>query len=163
MFFGAVPVEAAIGGVSVHTLRQGDLVLKKGTTIGEGEIAALQRAGINEITIARLSAEDVGEDEAASWLAALVAGPGLRVEAAFTGRANVFAEKAGVLVVDRARVDAINAIDESITLATLPAFAALADGGMAATVKMIPFAVERRHLEAAFEAASGPILSLSPF
>jgi len=163
MFFGSVPIEAALGGVAVHTLRQGDLVLKKGTPIGETEIAALRTAGISQIVIARLAPEDVGEDEAASWLAALIAGPGLRVEAAFTGRANIFAERAGVLVVDRARVDAINAIDESITLATVPAFAAAADGAMVATVKMIPFAVERRHLEAAFEAAGGPVLSLAPF
>ena len=163
MFFGSVPVAQALGGVAVHTIRQGGLVLKKGTTISADEIAALEAAGITEIVVARLSPDDVGEDEAAAWLAALVAGPGLRVEAAFTGRANIFAESPGVLLVDKERVDAVNAVDESITLATLPAFAVAREGGMAATVKMIPYAVERRHLEAAFEAAGGPILSLAPF
>ena len=163
MFFGSVPVAQALGGVAVHTIRQGGLVLKKGTTISAGEVAALEAAGISEIVVARLSSDDVGEDEAAAWLAALVAGPGLRVEAAFTGRANIFAESPGVLLVDKERVDAVNAVDESITLATLPAFAVAREGGMAATVKMIPYAVERRHLEAAFEAAGGPILSLAPF
>ena len=163
MFFGSVPVAQALGGVAVHTIRQGGLVLKKGTTISAGEVAALEAAGIGEIVVARLSPDDVGEDEAAAWLAALVAGPGLKVEAAFTGRANIFAETAGVLLVDKERVDAVNAVNESITLATLPAFAVTREGGMAATVKMIPYAVERRHLEAAFEAAGGPILSLAPF
>ena len=163
MFFGSVPVAQALGGVAVHTIRQGNLVLKKGTTISASEVAALEAAGISEIVVARLSPDDVGEDEAAAWLAALVAGPGLKVEAAFTGRANIFAETAGVLLVDKERVDAVNSVDESITLATLPAFAVTREGGMAATVKMIPYAVERRHLEAAFEAAGGPILSLAPF
>jgi molybdenum cofactor cytidylyltransferase len=44
MKFGPVSPAAAIGGVTVHTLRQGSLVLKKGTTIGHGEVEALTRA-----------------------------------------------------------------------------------------------------------------------
>jgi len=163
MFFGAVPIDEAEGGLAVHTIRQGDLVLKKGTLIGRAEIAALRKEGLGRIVIARPAGDDVGEDEAASWLAALVTGPGLRVEAAFTGRANIYAEHDGVLTLDRARVDAVNAIDESITLATLPAFAPVVAGGMVATVKMIPYAIERRHLEASFEAAGGPFLSLARF
>jgi molybdenum cofactor cytidylyltransferase len=34
MKFGAVPVAEAIGATAVHSIRQGDLVLKKGTLIG---------------------------------------------------------------------------------------------------------------------------------
>ena len=34
MKFGPTSPADAIGGVTVHTLRQGSLVLKKGTTIG---------------------------------------------------------------------------------------------------------------------------------
>ena len=37
-----------------------------------------------------------------------VAGDGVNVERAFTGRANLFAARPGVLVVDRAAVDRIN-------------------------------------------------------
>ena len=39
MKFGAVPVAEAYGGVAVHSIRQGGLVLKKGTLIGKDEIA----------------------------------------------------------------------------------------------------------------------------
>ena len=46
MKFGAVPVADAEGGVAVHSIRQGGLVLKKGTLIGKDEIAALKAAGI---------------------------------------------------------------------------------------------------------------------
>ena len=45
MKFGPASPADALGGVTVHTLRQGDLVLKKGTTIGADEVAALTRAG----------------------------------------------------------------------------------------------------------------------
>ena len=46
MKFGPASPADAIGGVTVHTLRQGSLVLKKGTTIGPAEVTALNRAGV---------------------------------------------------------------------------------------------------------------------
>ena len=100
MKFGSVPIVDAEGGVAVHSIRKGGLVLKKGTVIGPSEIAALKAAGIPEIVVARLEAGDVSEDEAAADIAAAVAGEGVRVDRAFTGRANHFAETPGVLVVD---------------------------------------------------------------
>jgi len=42
MKFGAVAPKDARGATAVHTIRQGDLVLKKGTLIGPAEIAALE-------------------------------------------------------------------------------------------------------------------------
>jgi molybdenum cofactor cytidylyltransferase len=54
MRFGPVPVGEAEGGIAVHSIRQGGLVLKKGTVIGKAEAAALQAAGIGEIVVARL-------------------------------------------------------------------------------------------------------------
>ena len=101
MKFGAVPIAEAEGGVAVHSIRQGSLVLKKGTVIGRAEIAALQAAGIPEIVVARLEPGDVSEDVAAADIAAAVAGEGVRVDRAFTGRANLFSEVPGVLVVNK--------------------------------------------------------------
>ena len=46
MKFGPVPPRDANGATAVHTIRQGSLVLKKGTLIGTAEIAALEAAGI---------------------------------------------------------------------------------------------------------------------
>ena len=45
MKFGPASPADALGGVTVHTLRQGSLVLKKGTTIGSAEVEALNKAG----------------------------------------------------------------------------------------------------------------------
>src|SRR5665213_965494 len=56
MKFGPASPADAIGGVTVHTLRQGALVLKKGTTIGAAEVEALTRAGVKEIVVVRLEA-----------------------------------------------------------------------------------------------------------
>jgi hypothetical protein len=85
MKFGPASPADAIGGVTVHTLRQGSLVLKKGTMIGPGEIEALDRAGVKEIVVVRLEEGDVSEDVAAASIAQAVAGDGVTVERAFTG------------------------------------------------------------------------------
>jgi molybdenum cofactor cytidylyltransferase len=163
MRFGPASPADAIGGVTVHTLRQGSLVLKKGTTIGAAEVEALTRAGVEEIVVVRLEDGDVSEDVAAASIAQAVAGEGVNVERAFTGRANLFAAKAGVLVVDRDKVDRINTVDEAITFATLAAFKPVVEGEMIATVKLIPFGVEAKWRDAAVAAASGGALRIAPY
>ena len=165
MKFGAVPVAQAEGGVAVHSIRQSGLVLKKGTLIGKPEIAALQAAGIAEIVVARIEPGDVSEDAAAGEIAAAVAGAGVRVDRAFTGRANLFAESAGVLVVDKDAIDRLNQVDESITFATLAAYKPVVAGEMIATVKIIPFAVAEAARDAALAAAAAarPLVRVAPY
>jgi molybdenum cofactor cytidylyltransferase len=163
MKFGPASPREAIGGVTVHTLRQGSLVLKKGTTIGPAEVTALEKAGVTEIVVVRLEEGDVSEDVAAASIAEAVSGEGINVERAFTGRSNLFAGRAGVLVVDRAAVDRINNIDEAITLATLPTFKPVVEGEMIATVKLIPFGVEAKLRDAAVKAADGGALRIAPY
>ena len=104
MKFGSVPVAEAEGGTAVHSIRKAGLVLKKGTLIGSSEVAALRAAGIGEVVVARLEPGDVSEDQAAAEIASTVAGEGVRVDRAFTGRANLFAEEPGVLVVDKTAI-----------------------------------------------------------
>jgi molybdenum cofactor cytidylyltransferase len=161
--FGPLRPADAIGGVTVHTLRQGALVLKKGTTIGAAEVEALTKTGVAEIVVVQLEEGDVSEDVAAADVAKAVAGDGVTVERAFTGRANLFAASAGVLVVDRVVVDRINDVDEAITFATLPAFKPVVEGEMIATVKIIPFGVAGALRDAAVKAAGQGALRVAPF
>ena len=163
MKFGPVSPADAIGGVTVHTLRQGSLVLKKGTMIGPAEVAALEAAGVREIVVVRLEEGDVSEDAAAASIAQAVAGDGVTVERAFTGRANMFAARPGVLVIDREAVDRVNGVDEAITLATLSAFKPVVEGEMIATVKLIPFGVEAGLRDDAVKAAGRGALRVAPY
>jgi len=165
MKFGAVPVAEAEGGIAVHSIRKDGLVLKKGTLLGKAEIAALKAANIAEIVVARLEPDDVSEDAAAAEIAAAVAGEGVRIDRAFTGRSNLFAERAGVLVVDKDAIDRLNQVDESITFATLPAYKPVVAGEMIATVKIIPFAVARTARDAALTAlrAAAPLVRVAPY
>jgi molybdenum cofactor cytidylyltransferase len=163
MKFGAVPLKEALGATAVHTIRQGGLVLKKGTAIGPAEIAALEAAGINEIVVARLEGGDIAEDVAAAEIAKAVVGVGVHVERAFTGRANLFAHNAGILVVDKEAIDRLNRVDEAITLATLPAYKPVVAGEMIATVKIIPFAVSGAARDAVLAGVTRPLLRIAPY
>ncbi len=165
MKFGAVPVKEALGATAVHSIRQGALVLKKGTLIGPKEVAALSAAGVKQIVVARSEAGDVAEDQAAADIAAAIAGPGLRIDRAFTGRCNLFAENAGVLVVDKDAIDQLNRIDEAVTLATLQAYKPVVEGEMVATVKIIPFAVAAtaRDSAVAQAAKAKPVIRIAPY
>jgi molybdenum cofactor cytidylyltransferase len=161
--FGSVPVEQALGAIVAHAVRHDGLVLKKGQIVTPEHQAALKAAGVREIVAARLEASDVGEDDAARRLAERLAGAHLRTEGAFTGRVNLFAQKAGLVIVDAAAIAAVNGIDESITAATLSPFRAVAPGDMVATVKIIPFAAPGDALEAALAAAGKGAVSIAPF
>jgi molybdenum cofactor cytidylyltransferase len=163
MKFGAVAPKDARGATAVHTIRQGDLVLKKGTLIGPAEIAALEAAGIKDVVVAQLEPDDVSEDVAAAEIAKKVAGPGVHIDRAFTGRANLFAQVPGVLVVDKDAIDRLNRVDEAITFATLAAFKPVVAGEMIATVKIIPFAVAKSARDAALAGVKQPLLRVAPY
>jgi molybdenum cofactor cytidylyltransferase len=163
--FGSVAPAEALGATAVHSIRQGDLVLKKGTLIGPAEVVALNAAGVKRIVVSRLEPGDVSEDQAAADIAGAVAGSGVRADRAFTGRCNLFAQAAGVLVLDRDAIDRLNRIDEAVTLATLPAFKGVVEGEMIATVKIIPFAVPAgaRDKAVAEAAKAKPVIRVAPY
>ncbi|MBN9601697.1 MAG: molybdopterin-binding/glycosyltransferase family 2 protein [Afipia felis] len=163
MKFGPVSPKEAIGGVAVHAIRQSSFTLKKGTLITPIEAEALEQAGIKQIVVARLEDGDVSEDAAAAGIARMIAGEGIQVEKAFTGRCNLFAAHPGILVIDRDAVDELNRVDESITFATLPAFKAVAEGEMIATVKLIPFGIEQAVYDKAADAAKQRQIKIMPF
>jgi molybdenum cofactor cytidylyltransferase len=165
VIFGPMPVAEAAGAILAHTLKAGARTLKKGRALGPDDIAALAAAGIAEVVAARLEPGDLGEDEAAARIAEAFLGPHIRATRAATGRVNLVAEAAGVLVVDAARLDRLNRIDEAVTVATLPPFAQVASGEMLATIKIIPFAAPAAAVEASAAIAreGGPLLALHPF
>ncbi len=165
MKFGPVAPDDSQGATAVHSIRQGDLVLKKGTLIGPAEIAALKAAGVKEIVVARLEPGDVSEDQAAAEIAAAAGGDGTRQDRAFTGRCNLFAETAGVLIVDKSAIDRLNRIDEAVTIATLSAFKPVVEGEMIATVKIIPFAVAGAARDKAVAEAkkAKPAIRIAPY
>jgi molybdenum cofactor cytidylyltransferase len=163
MRFGPVPLDQAQGGVLAHSLDTPAGRLRKGTVVGPAELAALSAAGLAEVTVARLDPDDVPEDDAALSLAqALVSGPGLRLAPVGTGRVNIHATGPGLLRLDAAAIHAANAADPMITVATVPEWQRLADNTMAATVKIIAWAVSGAALARACKAGQGALAFCPP-
>lgn len=158
MRFGELALEEAEGAVLVHTTRAGDVTLKKGRVLGAADVAALRAAGLATVIAARLEEGDVAEDAAATALARALAGAGTRREAAKTGRCNLYAAHAGLLLVDAPELARINAVDESLTVATIAADTPVRAGDMVATVKVIPFSVQREVLARAIGARAGELV-----
>ena len=156
-------VSAGEGAILAHSVKAPGLVLRKGEIIDAAHIAALEAAGIDAIIGARLEPGDAHENDAARMLAEKIAGARVRLDKPFTGRCNLFAEADGLVCVEAATIDAINAVDESITVATLTPFKPVVAGEMIATVKIIPFAVPGAYLDDARHAAPGPSVSIAPF
>ena len=162
MKFGRVAVSASEGVILAHAVKGAGLNFKKGEHLGAAHIAALEQAGIASVIGARLEPGDIEENVAASRLAKHVAAGHVHADTAFTGRCNLLAETAGLVCIDKDTIDAINAIDESITVATLRPFEPVSAGEMIATVKIIPFGVCGDKLARALASRVGAV-AVAPF
>jgi molybdenum cofactor cytidylyltransferase len=165
MRFGDVPVVEAEGAILAHSLKFGTTALKKGRILARADLDLIASADFAAITVARLEAGDIGEDEAAARIAAAAVGPGVSAAPAFTGRVNLHAEARGVFVVDRERVNRLNLVHEAVTLGTLPPFTVVEPRQMIATIKIIPFAAPEAAVRDCARAAitGGPLLRVAPF
>jgi molybdenum cofactor cytidylyltransferase len=163
MLFEDIATGAAEGAILVHSLRAGGRLFKKGRVLTAADAATLAGAGIASVTVARLEPGDVAEDKAAARLAEALAGDQVRVGAAFTGRANLYARAAGLVLFDAAAIEDINLIDEAVTVATLPQHVMVAPDDMVATVKIIPFAAPESAVARAERIARKLPLKVAPF
>lgn len=164
MRFGPVSLDKAEGAVLAHSVSAGGRTWRKATAIGAEDIRDMAAAGLTEIVAAIPEEGDLDENTAAARIAAALAAPGVDIRPPSTGRVNMHAVDGGLFVVNRAAVDAINAIDPAITLATLPEYAPVDAGRMLATVKIIPFAVSASLVDRAVEAArQTSVIGLRPF
>ncbi|WP_163849437.1 molybdopterin-binding protein [Pseudooceanicola aestuarii] len=166
MIFGPVPLDQAQGAILAHSIALPQGRLRKGQRLDAAALRALGEAGFDQVTAARLAPDDVAEDAAATRLAAALAPDpealGLRLGSAATGRVNVTAAGAGVMRIDPAIVAAVNGVHPMITLATLPEWQRVIAGTMAATIKIISYAVPGAALDRACAVAAGGALRLCP-
>ncbi|NMF97938.1 molybdopterin-binding protein [Aromatoleum toluolicum] len=155
MIFDEFPLTAAEGVMLAHTLKLGGRTLKKGRVLSALDLDLLDDEGFSTVTGARLGPDDVAEDVAAAELAAQLVGANMETRPPRAGRGNLHALAAGVLRIDAERIHRMNLLDEAIAIGTLPPHAVVRPGQVVATVKIIPFAVPRRLLDACRAIAAG--------
>ncbi len=165
MKFGPTPLAEAEGAILAHSTRHAGGTFRKGRILSAEDVLLLETEGLQSVIAAVLEDGDVHEDPAAQRLAEGSAGVGVRVGAPFTGRSNLYAEISGLLSVDRERLDALNRIDEGITIATLAPGVLVNPKQMLATIKVIPFSVEGPKLDEALALLQGarPLVQIAGF
>lgn len=162
MKFGPVPLQAAAGLILGHNIAglDGRRALRKGRALSALDLAQLTALGRSTVYVAEMAADDVAEDAAARRVAAALAGSNLRCSGAASGRVNLAASVRGVLRVDAGRLLQVNALP-GITVATLANHSPVQARQLAATVKIVPFAVPDALVRACEEvAAAQPLLWL---
>lgn len=164
MRFGPLPLAQARGAILAHSHMTPAGKIPKGRVLGDADLHALAEADETHVTVAALEPGDVAEDAAALALArALVPDPGavgLTLTAPHAGRVNLTATRPGIVALEPVQITALNRIDPSITLATLPLHARVAPGTLVGTVKIIAYAVAETALAAAIAAA--PAIGVRP-
>lgn len=163
MIFGEFPLAECEDLLLAHSLRLADVIFKKGRRLTSADFSLLAAAGITQVYGARLEPGDLDENAAAAAVAAGLCGPGIAARAPHAGRCNLYATQRGLITVDAATIDGINAIDEAVTVATLPPLSAVRAGAVVATVKIIPLAVGRDVIDACQAAKGQGALGLLPF
>ena len=165
MIFGDLPVSDTEGALLVHSLRVGKRMFKKGRRLTNEDINALRIAGFKTITVIRHEDGDVDEDSAAARIADAAAGGNIELSSAFTGRVNLFAQDHGLLVYDADRLDDVNLVHESATIAALQPFDVVQPKQMIATIKIIPFAIPDSIADSCASLAghNGGLIRIAPF
>ena len=171
-----VRTEDAVGHVLCHDMTQiltGDDPgaprfkgprFRKGHVVTAEDVPVLLSMGKVNLYVWELEKGMVHEDDAARRMAALVAGPGTRTSGAPSeGKINVLADRDGVLLVDSARLEAVNSVDEVMVATRRGGFAVRA-GDLLAGTRVIPLVIAEERLAEA-EAAAGPepLLRVEPF
>ena len=160
------PTQQAIGHILLHNQSgpKGQKILKKGQRLTEGDAETLHAMGKSAVYVAKLSDDDVAENEAAECLGQWLASEHLAVSKAATGRVNLIAATAGVFKVNIEALLALNDIP-GVTLATLHNHSVVKPKKIVGTIKIIPFSIPQQDLETAHRVIINQpgLVTLEPF
>ena len=147
-----------VGAVVAANLRGGGrgLALRKGHMLQEADLPGLAALGADQpglqVSLLLPDADDMHEDEAATRLGILVAGPRVVLHGPTQGKTRLVATVRGLARVDPAALAALNAVPD-IAVYTLFDNQPVEAGTVVAEAKCTPLVVSRARLAAAEEAA----------
>lgn len=164
-----IRTEDAVGQVLCHDMTQiipgkyKDARFRKGHIVRQEDILVLLSMGKENLYVWELQPGMLHENDAAKRLCGICRGDGMARSPVKEGKIELTAEVAGLFVVDREKLNAINAIDE-IMIATRHGNLPVRPGDKLCGTRVIPLVVAEDKLEAAEAIAAGqPILQILPF
>ena len=166
-----IPLEEAVGLPLAHDLTEVNpeekhkgRAFKRGQIIQAADLEKLRQLGKDEIYILDLGPDQIHEDEAALLMARAFAGRYIGYEPEpREGKINFYAQKDGLLLVDTAKLQAVNLLAKPSCI-TKPRHRPVRQGEMVAATRIIPLYCERQLItKAAAIAAPAGLFSLLPF
>lgn len=136
--------------------------LLKGHRLERADVLTLEAAAPDELHLLWLEPGDVDEDTAAMRIARAVAGDGVEVHRPVESQVRLSAVARGLLQVDAARLQALNAV-EGITVFALPDGVPVDAGKTLAGVKITPLAIAGSELDAALSSSGGALMHVRAF
>lgn len=161
-----LPVKEAVGHILLHHQAgpTGRKVLRKGHRLTKQDLLTLQSLGREQVYVAILADDDIGENEAARRLGDVIAGEWVDTSSASTGRVNLIATSPGLFKVNPQALLAFN--DRAgITLATIANNTLVQPKTLVGSIKIIPYGVPEADLESAEAIARTeyPLVQVKPF
>ena len=155
-----IPEEAILCHDVRNPIERSAILARKGTTVTADQLRDLFGHGVLEIHLALQEPDDVAEDEAATRLAAAIAGAGIRAEDAHFGQSSLVGADRGMLRVNRALVDRVNVLD-GVLLLTGEADRPVEAGTTLGVVKCAPLFLPESTLMEVEDV--GPVVEIEPF
>ena len=165
-----IKVEDAVGTELAHDIteiRPGEFkgpAFRKGHEVCNDDICHLQKLGKNHLYLIDLEDDEIHENQAASILAASLAGEGVAwQDAPSEGKIGLVAAIDGLLKVDIASLAAFNMVDE-VMCATLHNNTMVVKGQLVAATRAIPLVMKQAPVEraAAIAGQNGGVVSVRP-
>ncbi len=164
-----IATQEAVGHVLCHDMTQiipgkyKDARFRKGHVVQEEDISVLLSMGKEHLYVWEMAPGMVHENDAAERLCALCRNEGMDRSAVKEGKIELTAAADGLFLVDSARLNAVNAL-EDILIATRHGGTAVRKGDKLAGTRVIPLVIEEEKLRRAEDAAGDrPLLELRPW
>ena len=144
MQFGSVKLEKSEGSILAHSIKFGNLHIKKGTILEKKHILDLKNEGVQSVIVARLENGDIEENKSATIISETFSHNSLIFSKANTGRINIFSKYDGLLLYNISSIINFNLIDEGIALSLLPQNTFVKNKQLIGTLKVIPYSLSKR-------------------
>ncbi len=163
-----VNVEDAVGLTLCHditAMRDGfkGAAFKRGHVITAEDVPALLDLGKRTVFIWEEQAGEIHEEDAALRMAAMIPVEGAHYTGPSEGKMLLFADRPGMLRVDRALLRAVNSIGD-LTISTLRDHYPVEAGARLASMRIVPLVTEEEQIRRAEELCAGKkLLELKPY
>lgn len=165
-----IKTEDAVGMVLGHDITEiipGEFkgaAFKKGHIITENDIERLLRIGKEHVYVFELNEDELHENEAATRLGNLFAGPGIYFSEPTEGKISLKPKHKGLLKINRELLDQVNDIGD-VCLATIQGNRSVEQDELLGGCRIIPLVIKKEKIDAIENMVKGekPMFEIKPF